>query len=175
MTYTGTVRLRRGEVLNVRPIRAEDEPAMVRFHRTLSEGTVYSRYAGIMKLDTRTTHERLARICAAEKGREVALVAERPPRGPLPADIVAVARLVRLPETREAEFALVLSDDVQGQGLGRALLARLFEVGGDWGIERLVAHILPDNLRMRRVCKSLGFRFHGAMGATKDLSRAALR
>ena len=165
--YIGTATLRSGEVISIRPIRPEDEPKMVRFHHTLSESSVYSRYAGVLKLDTRVAHDRLARICFLDYDRQMALVAESPSLG-----IIAVARLMRLPASRDAEFALLVSDAVQGQGLGRLLLTRLFEVGRDWGMERIVAEILPDNARMRKACASLGFTFHGSTGATKDLAAA---
>ena len=167
--YIGTIPSRSGEVVNIRPIRPEDEPKMVGFHQTLSESSVYSRYAGTLKFDTRVAHDRLARICFLDYDRQMALVAEYAPAGASSPVIAAVARLMRLPGTRDAEFALLVSDAVQGQGLGRALLERLFDVGRDWGLARIVAEILPDNLRMRKVCASLGFTFHGSTGATKEL------
>ncbi len=49
------------------------------------------------------------------------------------------------------------------------MLTRLFEVGRDWGIERIVAEILPGNEAMRRVCAQLGFTFQGRTGASKAL------
>ena len=58
---------------------------------------------------------------------------------------------------------------MQGRGLGRAMLERLFDVGRDWGLERIVAEILPGNGPMRRICKSLGFTFEGETGAVKEL------
>jgi acyl-CoA synthetase (NDP forming) len=44
-------------------LNAEDEPLMVKFHSTLSEDSVQFRYFGFLKLEQRTTHERLTRIC----------------------------------------------------------------------------------------------------------------
>jgi acetyltransferase len=162
--YTGTAELRSGERLSVRAIRPEDEPKMTRFHETLSEESVFYRYAGFMKLDTRVQHERLSRLCFIDYDREMALVAERA------GEIVAVARLVRLRNTNNAEFALLISDSVQRQGLGRQLLEKLFEVGRDWGLSRIVAEILPDNVPMRRVCEHLGFHFEHKTEAYKDLT-----
>jgi acetyltransferase len=80
-----------------------------------------------------------------------------------------VARLTRFTGTGDAEFALLVSDAMQGQGLGRAMLERLFDVGRDWGLERIVAEILPGNAQMRRICRSLGFDFEGENGAIKHL------
>jgi acetyltransferase len=167
--YAGTAELRKGGVVKVRPIRPEDEPRMVQFHGTLSAESVFYRYAGTIKLDARVAHDRLARICFIDYDREMALVAERTPPGASAPEIVGVARLTRLAGTGDAEFALLLSDAVQGQGLGRAMLERLFDIGRDWGLERIVAEILPGNVPMRRICKSLGFTFEGETGAIKHL------
>jgi acetyltransferase len=151
-------------LVSIRPIRPEDEAKMARFRQTLSEETVFSRYAGTLKLDARVAHERLARICFIDRDREMVLVAERE------GEIVAVARLTRLTGTRDAEFALLVSDSMQGQGLGRALLLCLFEVGRAWGLKRILAEILPGNGPMRRMCKELGFTFGRETVAAKDLS-----
>jgi acetyltransferase len=161
--YVGTAKLRNGETVSIRPIRPEDEPKMVSFHGTLSEESVYNRYAGVMRLDTRIVHERLSRMCFLDYDRQMALVAERN------GDIVAVARLMRLSGSRAGEFALLISDTLQGKGLGTALLTRLFQVGRDWGLDRIVAEILPGNVPMRHVCRRLGFKFEGETGATLTL------
>ena len=161
--YIGSCAMRDGTEVQIRPIRPEDEPKMVRFHGSLSENSVYFRYAGMLKLDMRVAHERLSRICFIDYDREMALVAT------LSGEIVAVARLTRLTGTDEAEFALLVSDSLQGKGLGHAMLSRLFEVGRDWGVKRIVAEILPGNVPMRRVCQQLGFSFHGETGAVKEL------
>ncbi len=161
--YIGTARLKMGGEVTIRPIRPEDEPKMVEFHKTLSDESVYYRYAGTLKLDMRVAHERLARLCFIDYDREMALIAE------LSGKLVAVARLTRLSGTRDGEFALLVSDAMQGQGLGRAMLSRLFDVGRDWKLERIVATILPGNVPMRRVCEHLGFTFHGETDAVKIL------
>ena len=161
--YIGKVRLKNGREASIRPIRPEDEPKMVEFHRTLSDETIYYRYAGTLKLDMRVAHDRLARLCFIDYDREMALIAE------LEGRLVAVARLTRLQGTRDGEFALLVSDVVQGQGLGRALLSRLIDVGRDWKLERIVATILPGNVPMRRVCDHLGFKFQGETDAVKTL------
>lgn len=163
LRYVGKARLKVGGEVIIRPIRPEDEPKMVEFHQTLSDESVYYRYAGTLKLDMRVAHERLARLCFIDYDREMALIAERDGK------LVAVARLTRLQGTRDGEFALLVSDSMQGQGLGRAMLSRLFDVGRDWKLERIVATILPGNTPMRRVCEHLGFTFHGETDAVKVL------
>ncbi len=49
--------------MTIRPIRPEDEPLLVAFHRTLSEESVYLRWFHMMSLNHRIAHERLVRIC----------------------------------------------------------------------------------------------------------------
>ncbi|WP_257451830.1 bifunctional acetate--CoA ligase family protein/GNAT family N-acetyltransferase [Archangium lipolyticum] len=154
--YVARWRMKDGEEVNIRPIRPEDEPKMVEFHKTLSEQTVFLRYAGMMKLDQRVAHQRLARICFNDYGREMALVVERRRGG----EILGVGRLTRLPGTEDAEFAMLISDAVQRQGLGSELLSRLVTVGRDWGLRRIVADILSGNGAMQHVCRRLGFTIH---------------
>ncbi len=148
-----------GSPMRLRPIRPEDEPMLVAFHGTLSERTVALRYFHAMKLSARVAHERLTRICFIDYDREIALVAEREnPEATGTREITGVGRLSRLRGTDDAEFALLISDRYQRQGLGTALLDRLVAIARDEGIGRIVGSILPENLGMRRVCERLGFR-----------------
>jgi len=48
--------------LLMRPIKPEDEPLMVEFHRALSEESIHARYFAHMRLEGRINHERLARV-----------------------------------------------------------------------------------------------------------------
>jgi len=68
--------LQDGTAVRLRPIRPEDEPPIVKFHQTLSEQSVYRGYFVLVGLASRTTHERLTRICFIDYDREMALVAE---------------------------------------------------------------------------------------------------
>ena len=156
--YVSQTTLKDGTPVTIRPIRPEDEPLMVRFHQTLSERSVYLRYFHPIKLDQRITHERLIRICFIDYDREMALVVERKEPASGEQEIVAVGRLSKRRGTGEAEFALLISDLVQGQGLGTALLSRLVQIGRDEGVRHITAEILPDNRGMRRVAEKLGFR-----------------
>jgi len=142
----------------LRPIRPEDEPAMVQFHQTLSEQSVYYRYFHPLKLGQRTAHERLTRICFIDYDREMALVAEQKEAAAGPGPIVAVGRLIKLHGSSEAEFAILISDTFQRHGLGTELLRRLVEVGREEKLTGIGADILPENRGMQRVCEKLGFR-----------------
>src|ERR1039457_5668737 len=143
--------------VTIRPIRPEDEPALVRFHETLSERTVYLRYFHLMNLEQRTQHERLTRICFIDYDREMALVAERRNPETGESEILGVGRMMKIHGTTEAEVAVLISDKWQGRGLGKELLGRLLIVGADEKLSKLTADILPDNRDVMRICEKLGF------------------
>jgi acetyltransferase len=130
---------------------------MVRFHQTLSERTVYLRYFHLMNLEQRTQHDRLTRICFIDYDREMALVAERRNPETGESEILGVGRLMKIHGSKDAEVAAVVSDQWQGRGLGKELLARLLIVGGDEKLATLTADILPDNRDIMRICEKLGF------------------
>ena len=146
--------------LLIRPIRPEDEPLIVDFHKTLSEESVYLRYFQNLKLGQRISHERLRRICFIDYDRETALVAERRDAATGRPDIVGVGRLSRLHGTKDGEYAIIVSDAFQGKGLGTELLKRLVEIGRKEGMQRIVATILPENTGMLKVSERLGFRLY---------------
>jgi acetyltransferase len=141
--------------LNIRPIRPEDEPLMIGFHEGLSEQSVYLRYFHALNLDQRVAHERLTRICFIDYDREMVLVAvQREPER----RIVGVGRLSKVYGSDAAEFAILVSDDFQGQGLGTEFLRRLVEIGREEGdIGRITAYMLAENIGMRRVSEKMGF------------------
>jgi len=147
-----------GAGVRVRPIRPEDEPLMVKFHESLSEQSVYMRYFHMMKLDQRTAHERLTRICFIDYDREMALVAERTDPETGEREIMGVSRLSRHGAVpREAEFSVLVSDRFQRRGLGTLLVGRILEVGRAEGLRRITAEILLDNRPMQRISERLGF------------------
>ncbi len=149
--------LKDGTNVLIRPIRPEDEPMLVRFHESLSERTVYMRYLHVIKLSQRVAHERLTRICFIDYDREMALVVERKDADNGEPQIIAVGRLRKIHATRDAEFAILITDEYQDRGLGSELLRRLIEVGRDERLHRITGDILPDNLPMQRLCENMGF------------------
>ena len=130
---------------------------MVKFHGTLSEETVHFRYFGFSKLELRVAHERLTRICFNDYDREIALVAVRPEPDTKEDEIIGVGRLIKLHGVNQAEFAIIISDRCQRQGLGTQLLRLLVDIGWKEGVELIFGLVLPDNYGMQRVSKKLGF------------------
>jgi len=153
-----------GTPVLIRPIRPEDEPMILEFHRGLSEQSVYLRYFYPMALDQRIAHERLSRICFIDYDREMVLVAERTDPATGQRDIVGLGNLIKVHGANHGEFAAVVGDAFQGMGLGSELLRRLIEIGRDEHLDRVVADVLPENRDMQRVFQKLGFRFRRSLG-----------
>jgi acetyltransferase len=153
----------------IRPIRPEDEPLAVKFHQNLSEQSIYLRYFHLVKLSQRIAHDRLVRLCCMDYDREMALVADHQDEAGNH-ELLAIARLSKLHGVNEAEFAMLVSDAYQRQGLGTELLKRLVQIGKDEGLNRITADILYENAAMQRVAEKAGFRLYRSV----DLVRAEL-
>lgn len=155
--YVSASALKDGSPITLRPIRPEDEPMLVEYHRGLSARTVYQRYFSAMDLNSRTAHERLIRICCNDYDREIALVVEGTDPATKKQAIFAVGRLSKDRMTNDAEFSILVADAWQKHGLGLKLLTSLVRIGKDEGVSRIWADMLGDNMGMQRICAKLGF------------------
>lgn len=156
--YVFSLQLKSGMRISIRPIRPDDEAAMARFHESLSDRSVYLRYFHMEKLSSRVAHSRLARRCFIDYDSEMALIAEYFNREAGRSDLIAVGRLIRASEEKEAEVALIVSDQFQKCGVGAELMRRLIQVGRDEKLERIVATVLPENMGMRVLAAHHGFK-----------------
>jgi acetyltransferase len=157
----------------IRPIRPEDEPLMVKFHKTLSDRSVHLRYFGLVSLERRIMHERLRRVCFIDYDREIALVADLKNRDDTH-QILGVGRLVKEHGTDEAEFAVLISDPWQGKGFGSELLKLLVQIGRDEGLRRIIGHISPENATMKAVSEQVGFKLRFDRNADEWLAEIKL-
>ncbi len=154
--YTALARLAGEDEIKIRAIRPEDEALMVDFHSHLSERSVTFRYFKATSLGERVDHDRLARICFIDYEEQIALVAvHRAPDGKR--SIVGVIRMMRYAQPDRARFAIIVRDDWQNRGVGKALLKQLLHVARSERIRTLRAAILPENVEMQGLCKKFGF------------------
>jgi GNAT superfamily N-acetyltransferase len=133
---------RDGTVVHLRPIRPDDEARLTAFHERLSPASQQLRFFSV---HPHLQPAEVRRFVNVDGTRRVAVVAIRDD------DIVAVARFDRVAGTTDAEAAFVVQDDLQGRGLGTALLEHLAQRAREKGVTRLVAQTLPENTRMLRV------------------------
>ena len=146
-----------GVEVTIRPIRPEDEPLMVKFHKTLSDRSVHLRYFGLVSLERRIMHERLRRVCFIDYDREIALVVDLQNRDGKH-QILGVGRLIKEHGTDEAEFAVLISDPWQGKGFGSELLKLLVQIGRKEALRRITGRISPENATMKQVSEEVGFK-----------------
>ena len=167
--YVADWTMKSGQRVTIRPIRPEDEPLMVQFHQTLSERSVYLRYFNALKLSRRIAHDRLIRICFIDYDREMALLAVRTDPASGAGEILAVGRLSRLHGINQAEFAVLVGDQWQRQGLGTELLRRMLDIAREEKIGRVVGSFLEENYEMQSISRKLG------MKLVRDMDESLVR
>ncbi len=148
--------LKDGRRALIRPIRPEDEAAIVEFHKELSENSVRQRFFEFVSLDKRIAHERLLRICTTDFDNEIALCAEVN-SGAHSTLIAGVVRMSRIPGTRQSDLKLIIRDDFQQLGLGTELIECALGVAREEGFETIEATVLNENVGMLALAKKFGF------------------
>jgi acetyltransferase len=166
--YVSPWKMKNGAGVLIRPIRPEDEPAMIRFHESLSERSVYLRYFHMEKLTERVAHDRLIQKCFIDYDREMALVAVHAAEDGAQ-EILGIGRLSKNPGTREAEVAVLVTDKYQRQGLGMEIMRRLIRVARDEKLESIEANTLPENVAMRALASGLGFKSEWSAGYSRAI------
>jgi RimJ/RimL family protein N-acetyltransferase len=144
------MRLPSGTEVMIRPIRPDDGPRLSAAYDRLSPESRYKRFLAPKPHLNSTEVEYLVNVDGANHIALVATPVDHPER------IIGVARLVRLSEDPSAaEFAVVIGDPWQGEGLASAMLERLLMAAPSQGIERLRATILADNEPAHRLVRHL--------------------
>lgn len=136
-----------GTVVEIRPIRADDSDRLRTSHARLSPESRYRRFLGAKPELSVSDARYLVDIDGCHHFALVAILDD---------EIIAVTRFVREPEDPgTAEFAIVVSDEHQRQGLAGELLRRLAEAAAERGVRRFRATILTDNVAIRRLMAAL--------------------
>jgi acetyltransferase len=140
--------LRDGMMLNLRPLRPEDEPLLTDLFAHMSPEDLRLRFFTPMR---RPSHAIAARLSQLDYDRELALLAD------YQGVALGVAHFFADPDNRRAEYAIAVRSDWQGRGIGYLLMTRLIEIAGDRGIGELVGEVLRENAPMLQMCRELGF------------------
>ena len=148
-----TQRLRDGRPITIRPIRASDLLLERTFVVGLSPQTRYQRLLSGRNL----LPGELKRLTDIDYEREMALVALAEVEGVQ--QFLGVARYVRddAHEPNRADFAVVVGDAWQGQGLGETLLRSLMRAAAGHDLSALTGITLTTNVRMIALARKLGF------------------
>lgn len=143
---------RDGRPVLLRPIKPEDEPLERELIANLSDESARFRFFRIIR---DITHDMLSRFCNIDYDREMAIISEYAIEEKR--SNVGVGRLILEPGGESAEFAVLVADDFQGNGLGLKLLDTLIEIAQERGLRSIYGIVLNDNLKMIRLTKKLGF------------------
>ncbi|ROS04580.1 acetyltransferase [Sinobacterium caligoides] len=141
-----------GREVSVRPMRAEDAMMERSFVLQLSSETRYMRFMQNLK---ELPPLWLARFTQIDYYREMALIAIVEEAGE--SVEVGVVRYTNSGDGHSCEFAVVVADDWQGQGVARYLMERIITIAAEAGLKLMVGVVLRQNHKMKAFCKSLGF------------------
>lgn len=143
-------RLRDGRPAWIRDVRPDDEGAVARFVQGLSPASRYFRFMmGMRELSADALH----RFTRPAAGLEAVLAATP---GTSLGRIIGLAQFVIDDGGEDAEFALVIDDAWQRQGLGTRMLTELALHAARHGVTRIHADVLADNHAMRRLAEKTG-------------------
>jgi acetyltransferase len=141
--------LRGGEKLFIRPIKAEDEPAILTFLEKIDREDIRLRFFSPMR---HFSHHFVARLTQLDYGRTIAFVA-LDPNG----EVLGVVRLHADPNHSTAEFAVLVRSDFKGRGLGTRLMQLAIRYGQTEGYGMITGDVLVENHTMLQLCRELGF------------------
>jgi acyl-CoA synthetase (NDP forming)/RimJ/RimL family protein N-acetyltransferase len=139
-----------GGTAHLRPIRPEDADLLRAFYARLSPESIYYRF---FSPRPRLSDREIEHFTTVDHDRRVALIAT------IGGAMVAVVRYDRLDDRPgTAEVAFLVEDAHQGRGLGAVLLEHIAAAARERGVEKFVASVLPENRRMTRVFREVGYR-----------------
>jgi RimJ/RimL family protein N-acetyltransferase len=161
------VRLRSGREVAIRPIRADDGGRLEAAYARLSPDTRYRRFLAAKPRLTGPEVRYLTEVDGCDHFALIATLAADPEQ------LAGVGRFVRdASDSSAAEFAIVVSDPYQREGLGTELLQRLAEAALDRGITRFTATMLADNEAIHRLLHRLAGKFaeHRRNGSVDEVT-----
>jgi GNAT superfamily N-acetyltransferase len=134
-----------GTCVHLRPIRPEDDHALVEAFHRMSAQTIYQRFfAALPELSDDMAHH----LSHLDSANRMAVVAEIDGR------VAAVGRYERTSDPEVVELGLVVLDEFQDRGLGRVLLRATLDQAGRHGIRSFRAEVLSENPRMLHLLAS---------------------
>jgi acetyltransferase len=144
-----------GTDMVIRPIRPEDAEIEQTFIRKLSQQAKYFRF---MQSITELSPQLLARFTQIDYNREMALIAVVNEDGQ--ETEIGVARYITNPDGKSCEFAIVIADNWQRQGIAHRLMRLLIETARSHALMIMEGDVLADNREMLNLVSKLGFRIH---------------
>jgi acetyltransferase len=164
--YASQWKLNDGTPVLLRPIKPEDETLLSELFQSFSEETMRFRFFQVIK---EISHDMLTRYCNIDYNREIAMIAEIDEEQRR--KIIGVSRLILQPDRKCGEFAVVVGDKWQGQGLGSRMVDSIIEIGRDLGLDVICGDVMSNNVKMLHLCTKKGFKMEAV---DEEISKATL-
>lgn len=145
--------------VTLRPIKPEDELLKAELFKTFSRETQKHRFFKQIK---DISHELLIRYTQIDYDREISIIAELSEQGKK--KMIGVVRLITDPYNKTAEFAVVVGDPWQFQGLGKKLTDFILIIAQKQNIKKIYAKFLLDNQPMINIFKKRDFKISKKQG-----------
>jgi len=142
-----------GRTLLLRPILPEDEPALQAGFAKLTPEEIRFRFFVPIKV---LSHVAAARFTQIDYDREMAFLLTDSGI-PGKTSIYGVVRLIADANIERAEFAIIVSHEMTGMGLGIVLMRRIIDYAKNSGITEIYGEVLAENKTMLKLCKVFGF------------------
>ena len=137
----------------IRPIRPEDAEMEKDFVHKLSERSKYFRF---MQALQELTPDMVVRFTQIDYDREMAFIAVTEEQDGKPNEL-GVGRYMANPDGHSVEFAVVVSDECHGMGIGSRIMKTLMQAAKYKGISFFEGEVLAINKPMLSLVKKLGF------------------
>ncbi|TGN37965.1 bifunctional acetate--CoA ligase family protein/GNAT family N-acetyltransferase [Marinobacter confluentis] len=143
-----------GRRVIIRPVLAEDEPAHRAFHELQSPESIRYRFFQYRKHFSR---EDVAQMVQIDYDREMVFIANAPREDAEGEETLGTVRTWTDADNLRCEFAVMVHDNMKGEGLGVALMQKMIDYCRAKGTVEMVGNVLPDNVPMLRLAEHLGF------------------
>ena len=144
-----------GTTIEIRPARADDLDAVRDMHTKMSTDNLYLRFFGVSSV---AAEQEARRLCREPAPDHVALLAV------LDGELIGCGSYeVAGDDSRSAEFAMAVADDMHNRGVGTLLLEHLISMARGQRLHAFTAETLVENALMLKVFADAGLQAQRAL------------
>lgn len=148
----------------LRPVKISDEPLMKEFFYSLSDESMYLRFASARK---DMPHRRLQEFVALDYSKEMVILAVigREEKE----TVIGLGQYAVDETTHTAEFAFVVKDEFQNKGVGAELNSYLTYLAKRQGLLGFTAEVLADNAPTMHLLEKIGYKIEKSEAGVNEL------
>ncbi len=150
--YEEWITLSGGERIFLRPVKTTDGPLILDIFSKLSREAIFFRFLTHIDRLKPELVEHLVNIDYRTDFALAAVIREEDQEA-----MIAVGRYIRTHDPEVAELTIVVRDDWQGKGVGKAVVSRVVEIAKTKGVSRMAILLDSRNEKMKELFSSLGY------------------